>query len=68
MAEVAALGAIAITVFAIVLVVLHRPVKPVLGALDLVANFRQVGQLERSTVLVNQVFERNAMKAQVAVM
>jgi hypothetical protein len=57
MTKVAAFSAIAISVLALVMLVFHRPVKPVLGLLDLIANLRKIGQFEWSTILINDVFQ-----------
>jgi hypothetical protein len=67
MAEVAAFSTIAVPVFSLVAMAFHRSVKPVFGLLDLIADFRQIGYFERSAVLIDEVLERNAMKAQITI-
>ena len=63
----AALGTVTIVVFAPVSDRLHRPGKQVAGLFDLIANLGQIGQLEGSTVGVDQVLEGHPIEHKAAV-
>lgn len=60
--EVTAFSAVTVPVFSLVMLVFHGTVKPVFSFLDLVTNLGKIGEFERGTVFVNQVFEGNTVK------
>ena len=57
MPEMAAFGAVAIVILALVVLIFDGAVKPVFGLLDLVTNLWKIGQLERRPVLIDDVFK-----------
>jgi hypothetical protein len=56
MAEVTTLGAIAVPVLTLVMLIFHRPVKPVFSFLDLITNLWEIRQFKRRAVLVDKIF------------
>ena len=57
MAEVTALGTVTIVVLSPVIVGFHGLMKQVLRFLDLIPDSRQISQLKRRPILVNQVLQ-----------
>ena len=66
--EMARLGAVAVVVRTLVIDLGHRHVEHALGAVDLLRNFRQIGDFQRCSVLFYQLHERNVVEEQLAVL
>ena len=65
--EVRALGAIAIVIATLVVDLGHRHIEQAFGALNLRSNLRQIGYLQRRSVLLDYVHQRNLVKIQFVV-
>ena len=65
--EVRALGAIAIVIAAFIVNLGHRHIEQAFGALNLRSNLRQIGYLQRRSVLLDYVHQRNLVKIQFVV-
>ncbi len=61
------LGTIAIMIFSLITRGLNCSVEHILRLFDLRANLRQIGQLKRCTISINQILKRNSVKGQVIV-
>jgi len=66
-AEVIALGAIAIVIVARIVERFDGPVEEVLGFLDLCTDTRQIGQLQRCTIFLDQVLDREVVESEISV-
>ena len=66
--EVARLGAVAVVVRPLVVDLGHRHVEHALGAVDLLGDLRQVGDLERSSVLFDEFHEGDVMEIELVVL
>ncbi len=62
--EVARLGAVAVVVRTVVVDLGHRHVEHAFGTVDLLRNLRQVGDLERRAVLLDELHQRNVVELQ----
>jgi len=62
-----AFGAITEIVPAVILMLLDGPVEEVPGFLDLVPDFWQIDEPERSAMFVNQMLQGNSMEGEVSV-
>jgi len=65
--EMRAFGAIAIEIFALIAMLFHRGSKHFLCLVDLHPDLRQIRQLQRSAVLVDQRFEIEPVKLKITV-
>ena len=66
--EVARLCAVAVVVRALVVDLCHRHVEHSLGAVDLLGDLREVGDLERGSILLDQLHERDVVEIQLVVL
>jgi hypothetical protein len=62
--EMAALGAIAIEVFAFIAHRLHGLIEEIFGFLNLVSNFGEVGHFKWGAIFLNEHHQRNPIKDQ----
>jgi hypothetical protein len=67
MTKVTALGAIAIPVFTLVMLVFHGAVEPVFGLFYLVPDLWEISQFEWGSIFIDDVLEGNAIKTQIAI-
>jgi hypothetical protein len=66
--EVARFGAVAVVVSALVVDLRHGHVEHALSTCDLRGDLRQVGDLQRRTVLLDDLHERNVVQIQLVVL
>jgi hypothetical protein len=67
MAKVTTFGAVAIVIFALIIIGFYGLVKEVFCFLDLVSYPWQISQPKRSAVFVDEVFEGKIVKSQVVI-
>ena len=66
--EVARLGAVAVVVGALVVDLCHGHVEHAFGAVDLLGDLRQVGDLERGSVLFDDLHEGDVVEIELVVL